>query len=88
MMNCGCCFEVEFIEVEDFETEFEVGTVIGGGGGGYPQYMGPYSARPKVRDQVFHTDKTSMEDDFIVKKITYLETPNAGGGLTITIGET
>lgn len=88
MINCGCCFEVEFIEVEDFETEFEVGTVIGGGGGSYPQYMGPYTARPKVRDQVFHTDKTSMEDDFVVKKITYLETPNAGGGLTITIGET
>ena len=87
MSNCGCCFEVEFLENEDFETEFEVGTVISSGGGGYPQYAGPYTAVPKVIDQTFPTDKTSMEDNFVVQKITYLETANVGGGLTVTIGE-
>lgn len=56
-------------------------------GDGYPEYDGPYEAIPKVSEQVFETKKKSMEDDFTVKEITYLKTPNASGGYTLTIGD-
>ena len=77
--------EVELEDSVSLDIEFEVGT--NGVGGKYPTYEGPYTAIPKVSDQQFSTLKTSMEDDFLVQKITYLETPNLAGGLTVVIGE-
>lgn len=95
MMFACKCLEItleEFpqleIELEDsltLDIDFEVGT--NGVGGRYPTFEGPYTAIPKVVDQEFPTLKTSMEDNFTVQKITYLETPNVGGGLTVVIGE-
>lgn len=85
-MICACkCLDVELQTDISLDVELELGTK--GTGGGYPAYEGSYSAVPKVVDQEFPTLKTSMEENFIVHKITYLETPNVGGGLTITIGE-
>ena len=69
----------------DCSFDLEVG--YGVGVDKYPQYRGEYTATPKVIDQTFETKKTSMEHDFVVSKITYLETPNIGNGLTATIGE-
>lgn len=83
-MNCRC-LDVELTTDITLDVELEVGTK--GTGGGYPAYEGSYSATPKTTDQEFPTLKTSMEENFIVNRITYLETPNLGGGLTVTIGE-
>ena len=68
------------------EIELEIGTVLCDGGG-YPEYRGPYEATPKVTDQIFNTDHTSMLEDFKVNKITYLRNINESGGYTVTIGE-
>ncbi len=90
------CFKISLIEeeplvinlLEEPEITFgiDIGTVVIGGG--YPTYDGPYEAVPKVTEQIFETKKKSLEDDFTVKEITYLETPNIGGGFTVVIGET
>lgn len=68
------------------EIELEIGTVLCDGGG-YPEYQGPYEATPKVTDQIFNTDHTSMLEDFKVNKITYLRNINESGGYTVTIGD-
>lgn len=57
-------------------------------GEGYPDYQGPYEAIPKVTDQIFLTNKKSMNDDFTVKQITFLRIFNESGGYTVTIGDT
>jgi len=56
-------------------------------GEGYPDYKGPYEAIPKVTDQVFPTNKKSMNNDFMVKQITFQRTYNESGGYTVTIGD-
>lgn len=96
MSSCCSCFSISLIEdeplvinlLENPEVTFslDLGTTIIGGG--YPTYEGPYEAIPKVSEQIFETKKKSLEDDFTVKEITYLETPNIGGGFTVVIGET
>ena len=77
--------EVELEDSQILDIDFDIGIV--GTGDKYPIYEGPYTAVPKVVDQQFATLKTSMEDNFTVQKITYLETPNVAGGLTVVIGE-
>ena len=73
--------------IESIDVNLDIGTVIGGGGGGYPTYEGPYEATPKVTAQTFETFHTSMEDDFKVNEITFLRTINESGGYTVTIGD-
>lgn len=95
MTWCCKCLNIELIseepldicleEDEALNIDLDIGTVVVGKD--YPEYEGPYTAVPKVTDQIFETKKRSMEEDFVVTKITHLETPNAGGGLTVTIGE-
>ena len=77
--------EVELEDSQILDIDFDIS--FGGTGDKYPSYEGPYTAIPKVSDQEFNTLKTSMEDNFKVQKITYLETPNLAGGLTVVIGE-
>lgn len=95
MTWCCRCLNIELIseetldiclkEDEPLNINLDIGTVVVGKD--YPEYEGPYIAVPKVTDQIFETKKRSMEENFVVTKITHLETPNAGGGLTVTIGE-
>lgn len=83
---CECKgLNVELVTDNIIDVTLDLGS--NGGSEKYPPYSGSYTAVPKTEDQVFPTFKTSMENDFTVNKITYLETPNVGGGLTITIGE-
>lgn len=81
--------EVGNIELEtsnsEIETTFDIGTVLYSDG--FPLYEGPYVAVPRVVDQDFETNHKSLIKDFKVKEITYLETSNAAGGITATIGE-
>ena len=87
MSECPCrCLEIELIESdENIDIDLQYGTVVVGKD--YPEYEGSYEAIPKVGEQIFETKKTSMEENFVVKEISCLMTPNSGGGLTVTIGE-
>lgn len=74
---------ISLIEEPSITFDISIGTLLAG----YPTYEGSYEVIPKVRDQIFETRKKSLEENFTVKSITHLETPNSGGGLTVTIGE-
>lgn len=76
-------FDIELVEDQTLDVELEVGTQ--GISSKYPEYLGPYEATPKTEDQVFATNKTSMENDFTVFKIPYQEVSNPQGGETVII---
>lgn len=71
-------FEIDMSSSENLEIDmFE-----------YDLYPGPYEAVSKCwRDQEFDTASKMMLKNFVVKEITYVEAPNASGGITVTIGE-
>lgn len=48
-------------------------------------YVGPYTCTPTSHNQLFETQDLLMEDDFLVYKIPYHESPNQTG-ITVTIG--
>ena len=59
----------------------------GGGGGDLPYYSGNYEVNPRKVTQTLETANKSMRRDVIVRPISYSETINESGGLTITIGQ-
>lgn len=77
--------DIELVSDEVLDIALDLGT--NGAGEKYPPYTGSYEAIPKVIDQIFPTKKTSLEDDFTVRQITYLRTINESGGYTVTIGD-
>ena len=77
--------DIELINVEDLDVEFEIGTIIHEGGGGIP-YEGPYEVTPKAYDiQTLLTKNKSMRDNVTVDKVPYQAVSNEYGGLTINI---
>lgn len=77
MLECCCCFELEFEEIEqEFCFEFGEVTVIHIGG---ETYAGPYVVIPKRRDQILDTRNKLMRDDVTVKEVPWIEVSNTEG---------
>ena len=72
------------VDTDDFLLDIEFG--IGGGGGTFPYYDGPYEVDPRKVEQILATKDKSMKDDVIINPIYYAETSNLSGGLTAVIG--
>lgn len=51
----------------------------------YKTYPGPYSATPKVDEQILQTAHQVCVDNIIVEAVPYLEVQNPQGGYTATI---
>ena len=93
MMDCRCCFVLEFEEdakefcmtFEETNAEFcmdfgEMQIVHTD----YDPYLGPYVVTPKRRDQILATNGKNMEDDVTVKEVPWTEVSNPTG-TTFTI---
>lgn len=52
----------------------------------YEEFLGPYIVTPMNFEQTLDTDKKLMKNDVTVLEVTYAETDNLYGGLTVTIG--
>ena len=74
---------VDFCDtMEELDSEFADGVNIGK----LPNYTGPYTVIPKVKqDQTLNTKDKSMVDDVVVLEIPYEEVHNVTG-TTFTIG--
>ena len=82
--------DVLYLDVlfNDGIQELQVDLADGEGGGGLlPYYSGNYEVDPRKVTQTLETANKSMRRDVTIRPISYSETLNDSGGLTITIGQ-
>ena len=72
--------------VQELQVEMMGGNNGGGGGEILPYYSGNYEVNPSKVTQTLETANKSMRRDVIIHPISYSETINDSGGLTVTIG--
>ena len=78
------------ILLDDGSQELEIemlGASSGGGGSILPYYNGVYEVNPRKIEQTLLTSNKSMSRDVIIHPISYSETINESGGLTVVIGQ-
>lgn len=77
-MECACaCFQIEFVDSEEFVIDFGEITYINHD---YDPYLGPYEVTPLAfQEQVLPTKDKNMTDDVTVFEIPYDEVTNIHG---------
>ena len=76
------------ILLDDGSQELEI-EMLGASDGGaiLPYYTGLYEVTPRKTEQTLSTANKSMSRDVIIHPISYSETINESGGLTVVIGQ-